>query len=92
MTTIELQILKNKMAIHKMNKEIKNVEEAHVIDESPVVQTGEYVFKVTQDSVNKNLEFSKSENGFTLYEIMGFLQVELASITVRILSTFTPKV
>ncbi|QMV49807.1 MAG: hypothetical protein [Cryophage ML09] len=88
MTEIEYQILKNKMSIKKMKKVMKNVEEAHILGESPIAspepQLRTFVYQV-KETGEGTLEIGKQEGGFSLYEIIGFLNLETARITKTVI-------
>lgn len=101
MTKEEYQILTNKIKIKSMSKNFKNVEEAAIVGESPIKHLPEvpkhpamsYVYSVgiNADGV---MEIGKKSEGFSPYEVLGFLQLELARITKEIMLTLveTPNV
>ena len=88
MTNEEYKILNNKMNIKKMKKVMKNVEEAQILGESPIPnappQLREFVYQVKETGLG-TLEIGKKEGGFSLYEILGFLNLETARITKSII-------
>lgn len=71
-----------------MKKIIDNVEEAQILDESKVsnetIPLKTFVYQV-KETGEGTLEIGKQEGGFSAYEIMGFLNLEIARITKDII-------